>query len=317
MKTGIILTNVGTPDSPTPTAVRSFLRDFLSDRRVVEMPRFVWLPILYGIILTTRPRASAKLYKKIWTDQGSPLLVYSQLIAHKLEEKLQCPVVLGMNYGNPSIQNALEELRAKSVDKIIVLPLFPQYSATTTAASFDIVAASLKTWRVLPAIEVINQYATNESYIASLTHSIKTFWSAHGQAPHLLFSFHGIPERFVNSGDPYPEWCHATARLVAEQLNLSANQWSVSFQSRLGRAKWLTPYTEHVLSALPKNGTTHLQVVCPGFAVDCLETLEEIAIRGKKQFIEAGGKIFEYIPALNDSDEQVNTLAKVIFPNIV
>jgi ferrochelatase len=256
------------------------------------------------VILPFRAKKSAELYQKIWTAEGSPLLIYSQKIAKKLEETLQIPVALGMHYGEPSIEMALEQLR--DVEKIIILPLYPQYSATTTASAFDHIATVFKKWRKLPALQMINHYADNPVYITSLVTSIQNFWKVHGRAQHLLFSFHGIPERFVRAGDPYFEFCELTTRLV------TANEWTLSFQSRLGRAKWLTPYTDKILRKLPARGITHLQVICPGFAVDCLETLEEIAIRGREQFLDAGGEIFEYIPALNDSDRQVQVLESLV-----
>lgn len=314
-KVGILLTNIGTPDAPTPSAVRRYLKTFLSDPRVVEIPRIIWLPILYGIILPFRAKKSAKLYQKIWTKQGSPLLYYSQKIADALQNELQLPVALGMHYGSPSIQYALNELRDKQVEEIIILPLFPQYSATTTASSFDAVAAVLKTWRNIPAISMIHDYATDENYINCLSESIQNARETQGKPDHLLFSFHGIPKRCVELGDPYAERCHATARLVAEKLQLEKNSWSVTFQSRLGRAEWLKPYTDQVLESLPQRGIKNLHVICPGFPADCLETLEEIAIRGKEQFLTHGGTFFHYITALNCHKKHIDTLKKLIrFP---
>lgn len=315
-KTGVLLTNIGTPDHLTEKAVQQFLKEFLLDKRVVEIPRFFWLPFLYGYILNVRPKQSLELYKKIWTDQGSPLLIYSEKIVSKLEKKIQMPVAIGMNYGNPSIESAMDNLRFHEVEKIFVLPLFPQYSATTTGASYDSVNTVLKKWRKLPSMQFYNQYAENKEYINALVKSIQKFWEKHSRAPHLLFSFHGIPERFVAAGDPYPNQCYATATAVAEKLNLKSSEWSLSFQSRLGRFKWLMPYTENMFKELPERGITHLQVICPGFATECLETLEEIAIRGEEQFMHAGGKQFEYIPALNDSPEQIDLLAKIVWAEV-
>lgn len=306
--TGILLTNIGTPDAPTASEVRRYLKEFLSDKRVVNLPSIIWQPILQGWILPFRSRQSAKLYQKIWTKEGSPLLIHSKNIAEKLTKQLQIPVELGMHYGKPSIKTALKKLRDKKMENLIILPLFPQFSATTTAATFDQVAAELKTWRKLPAIRMIDHYADSANYIAALTESVQQYWQEHGRAPHLLFSFHGIPEKHVAAGDPYPEQCRLTAKLVSEKLNLQPNEWSIAFQSRLGRAKWLSPYTDHTLRTLPKRGVKHVQVLCPGFAVDCLETLEEIAIRGKEQFLQAGGEHFQYIPALNDQDKQIQLL---------
>lgn len=314
---GVLITNIGTPDKPTPKAVRQYLKIFLSDPRVVEIPRFIWWPILHSMILPTRAKKSAALYQKIWLNDESPLLYYSKRIAEKLQATLDLPVVLGMHYSQPSIATALNTLKAARVDKIIILPLYPQYSATTTAATFDQVSAVLKKWRHIPHIEFINQYASHPHYIKAISQSIETYWQAHGKAEHLLFSFHGIPKSFIEAGDPYQESCVETTRLVTEQLQLTAKQWSLAYQSRLGRAAWLTPYTDHVLKALPKQGIKHLQVICPGFATDCLETLEEIAIRGKKQFIAAGGESLDYIPALNDTNQHIAALVNIIQEHII
>lgn len=310
--TGILLVNIGTPDAPTTSAVRRYLRKFLSDKRVVEIPRIIWLPILYGLILTTRPKRSAKLYQKIWTKEGSPLLIHSRAIATALQKNLNLPVALGMHYGNPSLSSALQELRAQRVEKIIVLPLYPQYSATTTGATFDLVSDILKTWRNVPELHFIRDYADDAYYLAALRSSILSAWQTQGRAEHLLFSFHGIPERFAKEGDIYPQRCQLTAKAIATALDLKPHEWSVSFQSRLGKAAWLQPYTDKTLQALPQQGIEHLQVICPGFAADCLETLEEIAIQGKKIFQAAGGKRFDYIPALNHQAEHLIALSRII-----
>ncbi len=309
---GILLSNIGSPEQPTPLSVKSYLRKFLSDPRVVEIPRFLWWPILHGIILQTRPKRSAKLYEMIWTEQGSPLSFLSEQIANKLSNSLKLPVEIGMHYGNPSIKVALEKLRSQHVKKIVVLPMFPQYSGTTTAATMDQISAVLKTWRVIPEIRTIRDYADDMNYINAMCHSI----SKH-TIKHLLFSFHGIPQRCVDRGDPYQQQCLHTAQLIASKLKLPYEQWSVAFQSRLGRAQWLTPYTDKRLKELPLQGITDIHVVCPGFPVDCLETLEEIAIRAKEQFFKAGGKSFQYIPALNDTDEHLSFLQKLISQNIL
>lgn len=311
---GVLLTNIGTPDAPTPKAVRRYLKEFLSDRRVVEIPRWIWMPILHGMILPARGKSSAKLYQKIWTKMGSPLLQYSQSLATALQKALPIPVTLGMHYGNPSIKSALQHL--STVEKIIVLPLYPQYSATTTASSFDRVAHSLKSVRKIPQISHIHDYADNPKYIQSISNSIQAAWNHQGKPQHLLFSFHGIPKRFADLGDPYPERCQLTAQLIAESLQLEKNFWSVTFQSRLGRAEWLTPYTDASFKTLPSQGIKHLHVVCPGFAVDCLETLEEIAIKGKKQFLQSGGESLYYIPALNDCVDHVNMIINLIEKHI-
>lgn len=310
--TGILITNIGTPDAPTPTAVRRYLKKFLSDPHVVKLPRFIWWPILYGFILPFRSHSSAKLYQKIWTEQGSPLLIFSQQIADALQKKLQLPVELGLHYSDPSIKTALEKLRAQQVKKIIVLPLYPQYSVTTTASTFNSVKEIISKWHHLPELHMINHYAYDENYINTLCDSIEKTWKEKGKAQYLLFSFHGIPQRYVDKGDPYVQQCHATAQAVAKKLQLENKQWSVAFQSRLGRAKWATPYTDQVLMTLPKQGITNLQVICPGFAADCLESLEEIAIRGKEQFLNADGKSFHYISALNHHPLHIETLAKIL-----
>lgn len=312
---GILLTNIGTPEQPTAKAVRRYLKEFLSDQRVVSLPRVIWWPILYGIILPFRSRSSAKLYQTIWREDGSPLLTGMQTLTEQLQKKLsEAEVVFGMHYGRPTIKNALDTLRKKNVKKIFILPLFPQYSNTTTATTFDQVTDVLKTWHVIPEIQMINHYADQVAYIDAVASSIqkmqKTSEKPHQN--HLLFSFHGIPKLYVERGDPYPEQCYRTAKLVAEKLQLKKADWSISFQSRLGRAEWLTPYTDHLLQELPKRGVKNLQVVCPGFAIDCLETLEEIAIRGREQFLRAGGERFEYISALNSDEKQVDMLIKLI-----
>jgi ferrochelatase len=306
-KIGVLLCNIGTPDEPTPKAVKRYLQEFLSDRRVVEIPRLIWWPILYGLILQTRPKKSAKLYQKIWTEQGSPLLYNSRKIAELLEKNLNMPIALGMHYGNPSIKSALEELRKKAVTKILILPLYPQYSATTTASTFDIVANVLKKWRNLPEIRTIYDYADNPLYIKAISESIQLT-----SQERLLFSFHGIPQRYITAGDPYEERCKTTVQLIANELQLKPDDYLISFQSRLGKAEWLSPYTDKTLQTLPRNKTTHLKVICPGFAVDCLETLEEIAILGKQQFLENGGEKFTYISALNDSQNHIDALSGII-----
>lgn len=303
---GVLLTNIGSPDAPTPQAVKTYLKKFLSDKRVVEIPRFLWWIILNGFILRTRPKKSAELYKKIWTTNGSPLTYTSEQLAKKLQAELGIPVEIGMHYGNPSIQVGLENLRAKKIKKIFILPMYPQYSGATSASTFDQVADVLRDWREIPEIIYLNQYHTHVDYIQAICDSVPNSFE------HLLFSFHGIPKRFIDRGDPYEEQCYKTANLIAEKLQLSKDQWTISFQSRLGRAEWLKPYTEKVLSELPTQGITNLHVICPGFAIDCLETLEEIALRGKEQFLQAGGKSFTYISALNDSANQVAILNSLI-----
>jgi ferrochelatase len=311
-KTGVLLTNIGTPDKPSNAAVRKYLKTFLNDKRVVELPRFIWWPILYGIILPFRAKQSAKLYQSIWTNEGSPLLVYSEKIKAKIADELQCPVALGMHYSKPSIQDAFEQLMANNVTRIVILPLYPQYSGTTTGASFDAIANVFRKRRIVPAITTIQNYATNTDYIQAIAQSIQTTWNDREKKHHLLFSYHSIPQQFVDRGDPYEKQCYATTNAIVDTLKLKSHEWSIAFQSRLGKAKWISPYTSDVLAVLPSKGIVDLDVICPGFATDCLETLEEINIRGREQFLAAGGNAFHYIAALNDSDVHIKLLAKIV-----
>jgi ferrochelatase len=304
--TGILLTNTGTPDQPTTAAVRRYLREFLSDKRIVQLPRLIWLPILYGLVLPSRPKKSAALYQKIWTKDGSPMRTFMANISDKLQRYLgdNTIVTVGMNYGNPSISAGLTYLQRQDVDKIIVLPLFPQYSHTSTASTFD---------RVTNAnVLKITSYADNADYINALATSVKQAWQMQGQQEHLLISFHGIPERFVAAGDPYESQCQTTAHLLAQTLALNPDQWTLCYQSQFGYDKWLKPSTQQLFLNLPQKGIKRINVICPGFSVDCLETLEEIAISGQEAFHTAGGEYLGYVPALNDSDVQVEMLAKMI-----
>jgi ferrochelatase len=314
---GILLANLGTPEAPTTPAVRRFLAEFLSDRRVVDLPRMLWLPILYGVILNIRPRRSAHAYRAIWTPEGSPLLVNTLSLARSLVARLPAiagapvAVAAGMTYGKPSIASALEELRARGTTRIAVLPLYPQYSATTTEPVFDRVEAALAASRWLPELTRIRDYHDDTGYLAALAESLAPRRDAIAAGAHLLFSFHGLPQRYVDAGDPYASQCEATARLVAERLGLRASSWSLSYQSRVGRERWLMPYTEDRLVELARSGTRRLVACCPGFAVDCLETLEEIAIRGRETFLAAGGESFEYVACLNDGAAQTESLARL------
>lgn len=312
-KTGILLTNTGTPDAPTTKAVRRYLREFLSDRRVIQIPRIIWLPILYGLILTTRPKKSAKLYQKIWTTAGSPLRVIMHNLAKSLEKKdKSIQVEVGMNYGNPSIPAALKKFCTQQIDSLIVLPLFPQYSHTSTASSFDRVKAALAKCPGNINIRYINNYHDHPAYIQALADSVKQTWQQSGITNHLLISFHGIPERFVEQGDPYATQCKRTAQLLAEALQLKPDQWTLCYQSQFGYDKWLKPSTQALLSELPAKGIKDIDIICPGFAVDCLETLEEISVTGKELFTQAGGDSLRYINALNDSDKQLELLAELV-----
>jgi ferrochelatase len=311
----ILLLNLGTPAAPTARAVRRYLAQFLSDKRVIDYPRWLWLPLLYGVILCLRPQRSARAYAKIWTPQGSPLLVNSRALADKLAAACAgdgMRVALAMCYGEPATADVVARLLADGVRRLLVLPLYPQYSATSSAAALDAVFAALQAQRWLPEVRSIGDYHAAPEYISALGDSVEKYWKEHGRGARLLLSFHGIPERYVASGDPYREQCLATARLLRERLKLDERFLSVCFQSRVGREPWLAPYTDEVLARLASDGVRHVQVLCPGFAVDCLETLEEIAIRGREQFLGAGGERLDYIPALNDSDSHVQLLRSLI-----
>ncbi len=318
-KQGVLLCNLGTPEAPTAPAVRKYLAQFLHDKRVVSIPRVIWCPILHGIILRTRPQKVAKLYQAIWTDNGSPLMVYSQAQRKGLQNKLDnsveiydsqsyVPIELAMCYGNPSIPKALKSLEAQGCERIIILPLYPQYSSATNAAIFDQVNKFYKKRYSVPELSYINGYHDHPLYIKGLVDSIKAYWKANGQAQKLLFSYHGVPERFSKNGDPYEKQCHETTRLVVDQLGLSKEKYQIAFQSRFGREEWVKPYTEATLADWGKNGVESVQVISPAFASDCLETLEELAIQNKEGFIEAGGKEYGYIPALNDSPIHIDLL---------
>ena len=316
--TGVLLTNLGTPDAPTTEALRRYLGEFLWDPRVVEMNRALWWLVLHAIILRIRPSRSAHAYRKIWGESGSPLLVNSQRQTTALQTVLQRhfngPVVvaLGMRYGNPSIAAALRQLREHNARRILVLPLYPQYSATTTASTFDAVATELKTWRWLPELRMINHYHDDPGYIKALADSIRESWGGRTPGERLLFSFHGIPRRYLLQGDPYHCECLKTARLVAESLQLPQDRWHVAFQSRFGREEWLKPYADHTLRQWAAQGVRSVDVVCPGFSADCLETLEEVAMVNRDIFLHAGGQSYHYIPALNDRAGHIEALCDLL-----
>jgi ferrochelatase len=315
---GILLVNLGTPDEPTTPAVRRYLAEFLSDPRIVAIPRLLWMIILHGIVLRIRPKRSAAAYRSIWTDEGSPLLAISKQQQAALEASLttrlqgKFTIVLGMRYGNPSIPNALEQLRRCNVQRLLVLPLYPQYSATTTASIFDAVTRELQRWRWIPEIRFIHRYHDDPAYLDALSASIREFRGREGEAHKLLFSFHGIPRDYHASGDPYPDQCHTTARGVVERLGLRSEQWRVTFQSRFGAQEWMKPYTDETLKQWGAEGIESVQVVCPAFAADCLETLEEIAKENRDHFLQAGGQSYAYIPALNDRPDHIAMLADLI-----
>jgi protoporphyrin/coproporphyrin ferrochelatase len=315
---GVLLTNLGTPDAPTPAALRRYLREFLSDPRVIELPRWKWWPILNLFVLTTRPRASAKLYHEVWTDEGSPLLVITRKQAAAVEgllrERIASPlhVAVGMRYGNPAIREGLDELRQKGCRRILVLPLYPQYAAATTGSTFDAVAQELTRWRWVPELRTIHQYHDDPAYVGALAASIREAWAVGGEPEMLLFSFHGVPQRYFDGGDPYHCACHKTARLAAEELGLEKDRYLVTFQSLFGREEWIKPYTDVTVRALAGSGVKSLDVVCPGFSADCLETLEEIDGQNRGFFEEAGGERFRYIAALNDRPDHARALAGVV-----
>ncbi|MBD2779472.1 ferrochelatase [Xenorhabdus sp. 42] len=312
-KYGVLLVNLGTPDAPTPEAIKRYLAKFLSDRRVVDLPSFIWKPILYGLILPFRSSRVAKLYQEIWTEEGSPLLVYGRRQQKLLEERLvDIPVELGMTYGSPSLSQAIDNLLQRDLDDLIILPLYPQYSSTTTAAVFDIISKILQGYRTIPSLHFIRSYAADPAYIAALKETIEQSFAKHGQPDRLIISYHGIPERLVQRGDIYSQDCQTTTRLLIQELDYPADKIMMTYQSRFGRLPWLSPYTDKTMEALPGQGVEHVQVVCPGFSADCLETLEEIDQQNKKIFLDAGGKKFEYIPALNDHASQILLLGKLI-----
>lgn len=313
-RAAVLLVNLGTPEAPTARALRPYLKQFLSDRRVIEAPKLLWWFILNGYILPFRSPRSAKAYARVWTEHGSPLLVESRSLAHKLEADFQqdlprVKVILAMTYGRPDIDSAIDRIRRENIQRLLILPMYPQYSATTTASVFDRVTDSLKRLRWLPEVRFINNFHHDENWLSAVAESIRRFRRGREAPDKLLFSFHGIPKRNLLAGDPYYCQCQASARQVAGRLGMADEEWMVTFQSRLGRAEWLKPYTDRTLEELAKQGKKKLQVVCPGFSVDCLETLDEIAVEGREEFIEAGGDSLEYIPCLNDCPDHVKALS--------
>ncbi|MDZ7922586.1 MAG: ferrochelatase [Marinagarivorans sp.] len=320
-KIGLLITNLGTPEAPTPKALRRYLAQFLSDPRVVEFPRLLWKCILHGVILRIRPARSAKSYQSVWTEQGSPLMWHTQAQAEALAahfaNNANIEVAFAMRYGAPSIASELDRLLQKGVRKLVVLPLYPQYSGSTTGSTFDAIAADFTRRRWLPELRFVNEYASHPAYIAAVAQSIHAYWQQHGRPQKLIFSYHGVPLNYLHKGDPYHCQCLKTSRLVAEALGLSGDEYLTTFQSRFGKQEWLKPYTDHTLKALPAQGVTHVQVVCPGFAADCLETIEEIGEENREYFMHAGGQKFEYIPALNSSPVHIAALAKMLEENMV
>jgi len=319
---GVLVTNLGTPAAPTTAAVRRYLAEFLADPRVVELPRWLWLPILYGVILPVRPRRSAAAYRLVWTEDGSPLLVNARRQAAALEEVLNrggrgaVKLALGMRYGEPSIASALTSLEQAGARRVLVLPLYPQYSASTTASTYDAVFATMARVRRIPELRLVCDYHDHPGYIEALAESVRAARRARPEGGRLLMSFHGLPQRYCDAGDPYELQCRETARRVAECLDEPADNWAVAFQSRVGREKWLQPYTEDVLREWAEAGVDRVEVLCPGFSADCLETLEEIAMRGEELFRASGGASLHYIPALNAEPKHIDALADIVLGRI-
>lgn len=314
-KTGILLANLGTPDAPTPGAVKRYLRQFLSDKRVVDTSRLLWWPLLRGVILPIRSPRVAKLYQSVWMEEGSPLMVYSRRQQQALATRLpDTPVALGMSYGSPSLASAVDDLLAQGVEHIVVLPLYPQYSCSTVAAVWDELARILAKKRAIPGISFIRDYAEHPDYIHALAASVRASFAVHGEPDLLLLSYHGIPQRYANQGDDYPQRCRDTTRELVSALGLPPERVMMTFQSRFGREPWLTPYTDETLKMLGEKGTKHIQVLCPGFAADCLETLEEIAVQNREIFLEAGGKQYKYIPALNADAAHIEMMVNLTAP---
>lgn len=321
-RVGVLITNLGTPDAPTPKALRRYLRQFLSDPRVVEFPRLLWWLVLNGIILRIRPKRSARAYAGVWQERGSPLLFHTQDQCDALRRRLQArygdavTVEFAMRYGNPAIAPALEKLQQNGARKLVVLPLYPQYSASTTASTFDALSADFRQRRWLPELRFVTHYHDFPPYIEAMAERIERHWAEHGRVQKLIFSFHGIPKRYLLAGDPYHCQCHKSARLLAERLKLEKDEWMVTFQSLFGREEWLKPYLEETLKGLPAQGVKSVQVFCPGFSADCLETIEEVGEENREYFMEAGGERYEYISALNDEPAHIDALTQLINNNL-
>ena len=317
-RVGILLVQLGTPDEPTPKAVRIYLREFLSDPRVVEIPKPIWALILNGIILNVRPKQSAEKYAKVWMPEGSPLKVYTERQAQLLQGRIgmstRAPFMVryAMRYGNPGIEPVMDAMRAEGCDRILVVPMYPQYAASTTGTAMDEVGRILARTRNVPGLRFVKHFHDHPAYIRALGNSVRDYWRERGRPDKLLMSFHGLPRYTLDRGDPYHCECHKTARLLAADLELQDNQWQLVFQSRFGRAEWLKPYTAATLEELGRAGMRRVDVACPGFLADCLETLEEIAMEGRATFIEAGGKEFHAIPCLNDRTDWIAALAEIV-----
>ncbi len=322
VKTGVLLINLGTPDAPTAKAVRPYLKEFLGDPRVVEIPKAIWWLILNGIILRVRPKKSAAKYATIWTKEGSPLRIHTEkqaaLLQGYLGERCKAPLVVdfAMRYGNPSIPSVLRKLKQQNCQRILIIPMYPQYAASSTATAFDIVFDELRHMRNTPALRTIRDYHDYPGYIKALANNINEYWMKNGRPDKLVMSFHGVPRYTLEKGDPYHCECQKTARLLAQQLGLKPEQYTLSFQSRFGKAEWIKPYTTATLVELGKQNTRRVDVVCPGFVADCLETLEEIAQEGKEDFLHAGGGEFHYIPCLNENNDWMHALTDLALENL-
>ncbi len=321
-KTAVLLVNLGTPDAPTPGAVRRYLKEFLSDPRVVEIPKPLWWIILNLVILNVRPAKSAKKYAAVWQAEGSPLRFHTErqarLLGENLARHLASPLVVdyAMRYGNPGIAGTLAKLKAQGCDRILFLPLYPQYAASTTATAIDELARWLRSTRNVPEIRTVRHFHDHPAYIAALASSVTEHWSRAGRPDKLLMSFHGLPQYTLSRGDPYHCECHKTARLLAEALGLEDDFWQISFQSRFGKTEWLKPYTSATLAAYAKQGIGRVDVVCPGFTADCLETLEEIAIEGRADFLGAGGKAFHAIACLNERPDWIDAMSSIALEHL-
>ena len=316
-KIGVLITNLGTPDAPNKKELKVYLNQFLSDPRVIELPKILWQIILKLVILQIRPSKSAEAYKQIWTDKGSPLLDIANRQLNKIQSSFSSKnenivFEVGMRYGNPSIPNALLKLQKKQVRRLLVLPMYPQYCAATTGSTFDEVTNVLQKWRWIPEMRFINQYFEEKNYIEALSNSIKSFWKKTSKPQKIIFSYHGIPKRYLTNGDPYHCFCLKTTRLVKEYMGLSDDEIMTTFQSRFGREEWLKPYTSETLKELPKQGIKNIHIISPGFSSDCLETLEELEEENKEYFMESGGENYHYIPCLNDHDDHIDVFVNLI-----
>lgn len=316
-KIGVLITNLGTPDAPNKKELKVYLNQFLSDPRVIELPKILWQIILKLVILQIRPSKSAEAYKQIWTDKGSPLLDIANRQLNKIQSSFSSKnenivFEVGMRYGNPSIPDALLKLQKKQVRRLLVLPMYPQYCAATTGSTFDEVTNVLQKWRWIPEMRFINQYFEEKNYIEALSNSIKSFWKKTSKPQKIIFSYHGIPKRYLTNGDPYHCFCLKTTRLVKEQMGLSDDEIMTTFQSRFGREEWLKPYTSETLKELPKQGIKNIHIISPGFSSDCLETLEELEEENKEYFMESGGENYHYIPCLNDHDDHIDVFVNLI-----